>query len=82
MEKEIIKVSSSVKMLQVGSNGIAKISLRSRETGGTRGPLRIYDAYSSNGNLLGIEGFFEDDMKIEYKQVRPERQPTIFDYFD
>lgn len=80
MEKVIMKVSSSVKQICVGSKRIARITLRSRETGGTRGPLRIYDGYDDKGNYIGSEGFFEDDMKVEYKHVRPEKQPTLFDF--
>ena len=81
MNKIISRVSTSNKSLEIGANNVAVIEFRQSEKGGTMGPFDIYNAYDSKGNLLAIEGFFlEDGLHIEYKNVRPERQPTLFDY--
>ncbi|UBH10624.1 hypothetical protein [Macrococcus armenti] len=81
MNKAIRKVSSNKKSLEIGVNNIAAIEFRQNEKGGTLGAFDIYNAYDELGNILTIEGFFLDDnIQVEYKKDRPERQATLFDF--
>lgn len=81
MNKVISKVSTNNKSLEVGVNNVAVIEFRQSEDGGTFGPFDMYNAYDDKGKLLAIEGFFlDDDLHVEYKNVRPERQATLFDF--
>ncbi|UBH14876.1 hypothetical protein [Macrococcus armenti] len=81
MNKAIRKVSSDKKTIEIGVNNIAAIEFRQNEKGGTLGAFDIYNAYDELGNILTIEGFFLDDnIQVEYKNDRPERQATLFDF--
>ena len=85
MTKTIKKVSNHRKIIEVGTNNVARIEFYKHETGGTSGPFDIYMTYDDSGQAISPYGFFvKDGTEVEYQEAEQQHihQMSILDFIN